>query len=100
VTTSPPPGTFGGYVAHMRNLRGYSARELARRAGTAPSNITRIEDGTFDVPGPILLCAVGDALEFDYPTAVGFLEPYRRLWERLAASGQPRTPSENATGRE
>lgn len=99
MTTSPPPGTFGGYVAHMRNLRGYSARELARRAGTAPSNITRIEDGTFDVPGPILLCAVGDALEFDYPTAVGFLEPYRRLAERLAASDGASTSDKNTTGK-
>ncbi|RSN40056.1 hypothetical protein DMC64_34545 [Amycolatopsis sp. WAC 04197] len=86
-TTEPPPHTFGGYVADVRIERGLSAKKLAAQMGVSLSTITRIEAGTLALPGPVLLCALGDALAFDYPTAVGLLEPYRRLWQRLQGGG-------------
>ncbi|WP_410618561.1 helix-turn-helix domain-containing protein [Amycolatopsis sp. cmx-8-4] len=91
-TAEPPPRTFGDYVAEVRTERGLSAKKLAAQMGVSLSTITRIEAGTLALPGPVLLCTLGDALNFDYPTAVGLLEPYRRLWQRLTATSDATIP--------
>jgi transcriptional regulator with XRE-family HTH domain len=84
MTTPPPPfASFGAYLAHTRTGAGYTAKALAAEVGIATSTITRLERGDMTVPGPDLLCKLGDFLRFDYATAVGLLEPYRRLWQRL-----------------
>jgi transcriptional regulator with XRE-family HTH domain len=73
------PLDFGDYVKGAREHRGYSVRELAALTGVAPSTITRIEHNTLITPQPDLVLALIKHLDLDTVTAVGLLEPYRRL---------------------
>lgn len=73
------PLTFGDYIREAREHHGYSAHDLAALTGVAPSTIARIEYNTITTPGPDLVLALIENLDLDSVTAVGLLEPYRRL---------------------
>jgi transcriptional regulator with XRE-family HTH domain len=72
-------GSFGEYVALVREQHGYSIRQLAAHLGVAPSTISRLEDGSRPLPHPDLVLDLIKNLNLDPVTAVGLLEPYRRL---------------------
>jgi transcriptional regulator with XRE-family HTH domain len=72
-------GSFGEYVTLVREQHGYSIRQLAAHVGVAPSTISRLEDGTRPLPSPDLVLDLIKNLNLDAVTAVGLLEPYRRL---------------------
>ncbi len=78
--------SFGAYVASVRAERGYSVRELGKRAGLAPSTVKRTEDGYNQHPTPDVFLALVDALSLDLSTSVELVEPYRRLWQRFTAA--------------
>ncbi len=78
------PRSFGAYVAMKRQQRGYSMRELAKQVDVAPTTITRIENGS--VPHPDLFLALVDVLDLDVITAVGLVEPYQRLYQRITTA--------------
>lgn len=88
--STPEPASFGDYVRQRRTELGYSAREVARRAEVAPTTITRIEDGSLAVPGPVLLLTMITVLDLDARRAVALLEPYRRLFDRTRNEGTTR----------
>lgn len=73
------PSTFGDYVKQAREQHGYSAHDLAALIGVEASTITRIEHNTTTTPGPDRVLALIKILDLDPVTAVGLLEPYRRL---------------------
>jgi transcriptional regulator with XRE-family HTH domain len=72
-------GSFGEYVTLVREQHGYSIRQLAAHLGVAPSTISRLEDGSRPLPSPDLVLDLIKNLNLDAVTAVGLLEPYRRL---------------------
>jgi transcriptional regulator with XRE-family HTH domain len=72
-------GSFGEYVTLVREQHGYSIRQLAAHLGVAPSTISRLEDGSRPLPHPDLVLDLIKNLNLDAVTAVGLLEPYRRL---------------------
>lgn len=47
--------TLGKYIAHLREQKGWSQRELSRRSGVSFAQIQRIESGETDSPGIKLL---------------------------------------------
>ena len=53
---------LGRRIAAARNARGWSKAELARRAGVAPSYITRVERGEFLRPSIDQIKTISDAL--------------------------------------
>ena len=71
--------SFGEYVALVREQHGYSVNQLAAHLGVPPSTISRLEDGLRSLPGPDLVLDLIKDLNLDAVTAVGLLEPYRRL---------------------
>jgi transcriptional regulator with XRE-family HTH domain len=71
--------SFGEYVTLVREQHGYSIRQLAAHLGVAPSTISRLEDGSRPLPHPELVLDLINDLNLDPVTAVGLLEPYRRL---------------------
>jgi transcriptional regulator with XRE-family HTH domain len=73
------PLNFGDYVKEAREQHGYSVRHLAALIGVAPSTIARIEYNTLVTPGPDHVLALIKNLDLDPATAIGLLEPYRRL---------------------
>lgn len=72
-------GSFGEYVALVRKQHGYKASQLAAHLGVSTSTITRLEDGSRPLPRPGLVLDLIKYLDLDAVTAVGLLEPYRRL---------------------
>ncbi|MBV9031256.1 MAG: helix-turn-helix transcriptional regulator [Pseudonocardiales bacterium] len=65
----------------MREQRGMSGRQLAKRLGVANTTITDIENGT--TPKIELFAKIVDALELNAITAVNFLPPYRQLYQQI-----------------
>lgn len=76
--SSTEPGV-GRNVTRLREARGWSQAELARRAGMDPGHISRIEDGTFVSPRLPNLRKLAKALEVDLGAITGKEEPYKRL---------------------
>lgn len=72
-------GSFGEYVALVRKQNGYSVNQLAAHLGVHSSTISRLENGLRPLPGPGLVLDLINDLNLDPITAVGLLEPYRRL---------------------
>jgi len=58
---------LGGYLAQIRQARGYSLRELADRCGVSASELSRVESGSRKKVSPSVLRAVADALVVSYP---------------------------------
>lgn len=75
------PESFGDYVRLMREQRGMSGRELAKRVEVVNTTIIGVENG--NMPKVDLFVKLVDALELDAITAVNFLAPYRRLYEQI-----------------
>lgn len=82
------PESFGQYVTMKRQQHGWSARQLAKRLGVAPTTITRLENGS--VPHPEHFIALIDALHLDLITAVHLIAPYKRLYDRIVAAQEGR----------
>jgi transcriptional regulator with XRE-family HTH domain len=76
------PESFGEYVKLMREQRGISGRQLAKRVGVANTTILDIESGT--VPKIELFVDLVDALELNAVIAANFLTPYQRLYEQIS----------------
>jgi transcriptional regulator with XRE-family HTH domain len=87
------PSTFGEYIHTARVQRGYSLRDMEKRTGLNNSTIKRIEDGAFAVPSPDAVMALVDALKLDIIAAVELIEPYQRLYHRIATAQKGRRPS-------
>ncbi|MFE6284927.1 helix-turn-helix domain-containing protein [Streptomyces sp. NPDC057877] len=69
-------GGIGARIAEVRALRGYSLRELARRAHVSPSMLSRVESG--DRPAsPAIVSAVSRALGVTIGVLHG--QPYIRM---------------------
>ncbi len=58
---------LGGYLAEIRNERGYSQRDLAEKCGISAAEICRVESGKRQKPSPAVLRAIADALVVSYP---------------------------------
>lgn len=72
----------GTRVAAIRKTRGWTARELARRAAVSYSLLTKVESGA--VPAsPAFIGAVARALRVDVPRITG--QPYDDPSSRFAA---------------
>lgn len=56
---------IGSIIKQIRIEKGLSESELARRAGTAVSNIHNIESGASKNPGWYTILKIADALEAD-----------------------------------
>jgi transcriptional regulator with XRE-family HTH domain len=83
------PESFGEYVKLMREQRGMSGRQLAKRVGVANTTITDIENGT--VPKIELFVKLVDTLELNATTATNFLAPYRQLYQQIVKAQKDRT---------
>lgn len=55
--------TLGEYITERRLDKGWSQRELARRANRSPSAISKLEGGQIADPGIDLLTAIAKALK-------------------------------------
>jgi len=73
-------GSIGHRIAHYRKLKGWSQRELARRAGYSFSQVEKIERGVRGVDRYSTLFAFARALEVDVSELTG--EPRRRRGQR------------------
>jgi transcriptional regulator with XRE-family HTH domain len=78
------PESFGEYVKLMREQRGTSGRQLAKRVNVANTTIIDIENG--NTPKVDLFVRLVDALELDPITAANFMPPYRKLYEQILKS--------------
>lgn len=58
---SPPPEPLGGRIRRLRQEKGWTQRELARRVGIKPSGISKYERGTYQ-PGLAALKSIAEAL--------------------------------------
>lgn len=58
---SPPPETLGERIRRLRQEKGWTQRELARRAGLKPAAISKYELGIYQ-PSLAVLIAIADAL--------------------------------------
>lgn len=56
---------IGDKICKIRSEKGMSKSELARRCGTAVSNIHNIETGASKNPGWYTVCKIAEALEVD-----------------------------------
>ena len=54
--------TLGDYIAHLRVEKGWTMRELARKAGLSLGAIQKIENGSTLAPGIDAIIAIGQAL--------------------------------------
>jgi transcriptional regulator with XRE-family HTH domain len=73
---------IGARVAALRKTRGWTARELARRASVSYSLLTKVESGA--VPAsPAFIGAVARALRVDVPRLTG--QPYEEPGSRYGA---------------
>lgn len=73
---------IGTRVAAIRKTRGWTARELARRAGVSYSLLTKVESGAA-AASPAFIGAVARALRVDVPRITG--QPYEEPGSRYAA---------------
>jgi transcriptional regulator with XRE-family HTH domain len=80
---------IGARVAAIRKLRGWTARELARRASVSYSLLTKVESGAAPA-SPAFIGAVARALRVDVPRITGqpYTEP-RGRYAALQASMEP-----------
>ena len=78
------PESFGDYVKLMREQRGMSGRDLAKRVDVVNTTIIKVENG--QMPKIDLFVRLVDALELDVISAVNFLPPYRQLYEQILKS--------------
>jgi transcriptional regulator with XRE-family HTH domain len=75
-------GRVGARVAAIRKMRGWTGRELARRAAVSYSLLTKVESGAVP-PSPSFIGAVARALRVDVPRITG--QPYEEPGGRRAA---------------
>ena len=73
---------IGTRVAALRKARGWTARELARRAAVSYSLLTKVESGAAPA-SPAFIGAVARALRVDVPRITG--QPYEEPGTRYAA---------------
>jgi transcriptional regulator with XRE-family HTH domain len=73
---------IGARVAAIRKLRGWTARELARKASVSYSLLTKVESGAAPA-SPAFIGAVARALRVDVPRITG--QPYSEPRGRYAA---------------
>ncbi len=73
---------IGTRVAAIRKVRGWTARELARRASVSYSLLTKVESGAAPA-SPAFIGAVARALRVDVPRVTG--QPYDEPGSRSAA---------------
>jgi transcriptional regulator with XRE-family HTH domain len=73
---------IGTRVAAVRKVRGWTARELARRASVSYSLLTKVESGAAPA-SPAFIGAVARALRVDVPRITG--QPYDEPGSRSAA---------------
>src|SRR5215472_7294328 len=73
---------IGTRVAAIRKTRGWTARELARRANVSYSLLTKVESGAA-AASPAFIGAVARALRVDVPRITG--QPYEEPGSRYAA---------------
>lgn len=78
------PESFGDYVKLMREQRGMSGRELAKRVEVVNTTIMDIENG--HAPKIDIFVKLVDVLELDAVTAARFLPSYRKLYEQILKS--------------
>lgn len=75
-------GRIGARVAAIRKMRGWTGRELARRASVSYSLLTKVESGAVP-PSASFIGAVARALRVDVPRITG--QPYEEPGGRYAA---------------
>src|ERR1022692_3141325 len=75
-------GRIGARVAAIRKMRGWTGRELARRASVSYSLLTKVESGAVP-PSASFIGAVARALRVDVPRITG--QPYEEPGGRHAA---------------
>ena len=73
---------IGARVAAIRKTRGWTARELARRASVSYSLLAKVESGAA-AASPAFIGAVARALRVDVPRLTG--QPYEEPSSRYAA---------------
>lgn len=73
---------IGTRVAAVRKMRGWTARELARRASVSYSLLTKVESGAAPASASFI-GAVARALKVDVPRLTG--QPYEEPGSRYAA---------------
>lgn len=78
------PESFGDYVRLVREQRGMTGRQLAKKLGVVNTTVIDIENG--NTPKIDLFVRLVDALELNPITAVNFLPSYRRLYEQILKS--------------
>jgi transcriptional regulator with XRE-family HTH domain len=78
----PGQEPIGTRVAAIRKTRGWTARELARRASVSYSLLTKVESGAA-AASPAFIGAVARALRVDVPRITG--QPYEEPGSRYAA---------------
>jgi transcriptional regulator with XRE-family HTH domain len=76
------PDRIGARVAAIRKTRGWTARELARRASVSYSLLAKVESGAAPA-SPAFIGAVARALRVDVPRITG--QPYEEPGSRRAA---------------
>lgn len=75
---------MGKKITAAREHRGWSKADLARKAGVAPSYVTRVEQGAFGRPSIDLIARIADALSMSVADFVE-LEPVPALVDLRAA---------------
>lgn len=79
VTGMPSTEGIGTRIAEMRLIRGYSVRELARRANMAASQVSRIENGK-RYASPTMVAAIARALSVSVSVLHG--QPYIHMLQQ------------------
>jgi transcriptional regulator with XRE-family HTH domain len=65
--TAPPDPSIGDRIRSRRELRGWSIRHAASRAGVAHSTWSRIEHGTLGTDNRFILAKVAEAFGVFWP---------------------------------
>lgn len=75
---------FGEYIKKMRNKKGLSSRELARRAGVSQAYLSQLETGKNNNPTAEIISKISKALDVDYMEMVFQTEAVQKSVEEMA----------------
>jgi transcriptional regulator with XRE-family HTH domain len=82
--------TFGSFIRQAREVRGFSAVDVARAAGISPAYMSKLENGAVKKPSPHVLHRLSEALTVPYAELMR-LNGYRLPGESDRASGDGMT---------
>lgn len=77
-------GTLGEYIAALREAKGWTQRELGRRAGFSQTTIHKIETGITAHPGIDVLMSLSTALQVSIINLVfAYQGKSPKLWDTM-----------------